>query len=535
MELTPDLADLNTRVEDLLLTDMLLIKVAYWILFAMCLLFFCIALYKLIMRRWNSVFLVLLYASALTWSLFSLLAYYSVSPITADMLNTVRYIGIIPIPALLALHISLQVSYKELRPLTVVIYLVVPVFLIFIICRELFFPHVLSIIPGALGRSRYLLLVFYIYATLALIKSFLLCFSVFYQMPSRARRSTRSTIISVITLTILLASSALWDVLIIRLIPQSIVVDLLLPLAAPVALAVFVYPLIDAMYIMPASDVIITSREFIMRGLDTTVIVLNRNHQILDWNKRDWDAGFPLPRPVYKEDYSAFLERVLNLSAGRFSPHNTNIFIITANGVESHFLLCEHEVGFKKKMLGSIVEISEVTPIYTKLRYYEEIAHIDTLTGLHNRNAYFDYIQQVLKEETMPLLVLVGDLNKLKRINDIYGHLYGDDLIITVAKTIAEAKPENAFLARVGGDEFVLLIPNGSIEIAEQFIKKVNAMCGAIQFIEAHTPSVSWGYALMSSLEQSYNDVFAEADKMMYDYKKGRVIFTSSGILPKNQ
>jgi len=39
----------------------------------------------------------------------------------------------------------------------------------------------------------------------------------------------------------------------------------------------------------------------------------------------------------------------------------------------------------------------------------------------------------------------------------------------------------------------------------------------------------------MTSLEQSYNDVFAEADKMMYDYKKGRVIFTSSGILPKNQ
>jgi len=431
------------------------------------------------------------------------------------------------------LHINLQVSYKRLRPFDIVFFLTIPVIFIFIICRELFFPHFLGAFPGATEILLYLMIAFYTYAALALIRSYLLCFNVFYQMSSRARRSTRSTFISVFALTILLLASALWEILIVDLIPQGVVTDMLLPLAIPLALAIIIYPLFDSMYIMPASDVIITSREFIMRGLETTILVLNRKHRILDWNKKDWNDGFPLPRPIYKEAYSAYLNRILTESTGRVSPHNANVFIMTVDGNESHFLLREHELGHKNKMLGYIVEVTNVTPIYTKLRYYAEIAHVDTLTGLHNRNAYIDYTQQVLTEENMPLLVLVGDLNKLKRINDVYGHLHGDDLIMTAANTIDEAKPENAFLARVGGDEFVILVPGGSVEIAEQFINKVNALCGAIQFIESHTPSISWGYALMTSLEQDYNDIFAEADKMMYDYKKRRVEFTSSGILPK--
>jgi len=267
--------------------------------------------------------------------------------------------------------------------------------------------------------------------------------------------------------------------------------------------------------------------------LDTTVLVLNRRHQILDWNRKDWDSSFSLPKPRYKESYSLYLERVLSQYAGRVSPFNPDIVIITKNGIESHFLLRAHEVGYKQRMFGYVVEISEVTLIYNKLRYFQEIAHIDTLTGLHNRNAYIDYTQQVIKDENMPLLILVGDLNELKRINDVYGHLHGDELIIAVAKIIDEAKPENAFVARVGGDEFVLLIPGGSEEQAEHFIKTSNAMCGTVRGGKSHTPSVSWGYSIMTSVDQSYNDLFAEADKMMYDYKKRRVEFSSSGTLPE--
>jgi len=330
----------------------------------------------------------------------------------------------------------------------------------------------------------------------------------------------------------MIAFYASWNSIIADFLPHGAVVDLLLPLLTPLALAFIIYPLFDSMYIMPASDVIVTSREFIMRGLNTTVLVLNRRHQVLDWNRKDWDSGFPLPKPKYKEPYPLYLKRVLNQYSGRVSPHNSDIVIITKNGTETYFLLRSHEVGYKQRMFGYVVEISEVTPIYNKLRYFEEIAHVDTLTGLNNRNAYIDYTQQVIKEENMPLLILVGDLNELKLINDVYGHLHGDELIKTVSKIIDEAKPKDAFVARVGGDEFVILVPNGSVEVAEQFITKSNAMCGTAQDDKSSKPSVSWGFALMTSIEQSYNELFAEADKMMYEYKRSRIEFSSSGTLP---
>ena len=534
MELTEELAEINRQVEHLLLEDMVLNKAAYWILSVICLFFFFIAVYKLIRRRWNSVFLVLLCLSTFFWSVTSLLALYTEIPGADDILNYLRYIGLIPIPALLTLHIRLQVSYKVLRPYIIVLFLIIPVFLIFIVLRDVFFPQVLSILP-AYSKTLVYSFVFIIYATIAIIKSYLLCFNVFYQMPPRARRSTRFTFASVITVTLLLVLYALWVIRGDIYIPQSLTVSLLLPLITPLALVIFIYPLFDSMYIMPASDVIVTSREFIMRGLNTTILVLNRRHQILDWNKKDWDTGFPLPKPMYKEPYPTYLKRVKDQYTGKVSPHNPDIVILTKDGNESHFLLRAHEIGNKQRMFGYVVEVSEVTQLYTKLRYFEEIAHVDTLTGLNNRNAYIDYTQQLIAEENMPLLILVGDLNKLKFVNDVSGHIAGDEMIKTVAKVIDEVKPENAFIARVGGDEFVLLVPNGTMEMATDFISRSNEKCGTIVNLKFVKPSVSWGYALMTSTSQSYNDVFAEADKMMYEYKKSRVEFSSSGILPEGE
>jgi len=532
MPLTEELLEANQQFENLLFSNLLLNRIAYGFLCIICLFFLITAVYKLIRRRWNSIFFVFLCISILTWSALSLLALFTVDTDIKNVLNTLRYVGMVPIPALLVLHISLQVSYKRLRPFAVILLVIVPIYLIFTILRDLFFPHVLEELPETFISSWYFA-AFYIYAGCALIKSYLLCFNVFYQMPPRTRRSTKSIFVGVIALTLLIIFNILWDINFEAFLPQSAVVGLLLPLTTPIALAFIVYPLFDSMYIMPASDVIVTSREFIMRGLSTTVLVLNRRHQILDWNRKDWDSGTPLPKPKYKEPYPDFLNRVLNQYAGKVSPHNSDIVIVTKDGKESHFLLRAHEVGYKQKMYGYVVEISDVTKIYSKLRDFEEIAHIDTLTGLYNRNAYIDYTGKIMSEENMPLLILVGDLNELKRINDVYGHLVGDELIKTVATVLEETKPENSFVARVGGDEFVILVPNSSVEQGEQFINKSNAMCAKVRDAKARAPSVSWGYALMTSTEQSYNDMFAEADKMMYEYKKRRVEFSSSGTLPK--
>ena len=532
MELTDELVELNEQINYWLFEEMLLSRIAYWLLTAMCLVFFVIAIVKLIKRKWRSLHLAFVCLFMLVWSLLSLLSYHSNDPVIADNFYSLRLIMFVPIPALLAIHIHRQVSYKPIRIVAIMFYSLIPLFIVLVLTGVVYAPQPQTGI-SQIFSVEWATYIFYFYSAVAIINSFLLCFNVFYQMPPRARRSTRSVLVSIITLVIILIAYSTRNLVPYDALHQeNIVLGILLPPAIPVLFMIFLYPLFDSMYIMPASDVIVTSREFIMKGMSTTVYVLNKRQLILDWNRKDWGTENPLLKPVYKENYQDYINRVLNLSSGKLSPHSGDIFILKTKGKEYHLMQRLHEVGTKKSKLGYIAEIFEITPIYIKLRHFEQIAHIDTLTGLFNRNAYIEYVDNIDNVENLPLLVFVGDINRLKLINDKYGHIEGDSLIKNAASAINRIKPVNSFLARVGGDEFVLLVPNSSEEFAEEFIKEAIDICGSVPHSEEFVPAVSWGYALMSSEDQSYNDVFAEADKMMYEFKKNRIEFSSSGALP---
>jgi len=483
-------------------------------------------------RHWDSAYYLLLCVSVLIWSSASLLLTFVETSGYSALLETLQYTGIIPIPALLLLHVRKQVSYKEVGFHHIIIISAVPVFLIFILFRDLIAPGSIDLLP-AINKTQWYHVVFYLYAVITVCMAYVRCFDVLFQMPLRTRRSTRFTLVSVSSVALLFLIDALWNNTLSEMLPQNDIIDLLLPLSAPIAAIFILYPLYNALFIMPASDVIVTSREFVMKGLNTTVLVLNNRKQILDWNKKDWSNDYPLPKPLYAEPFEVYRNRIMEHRMSRVSQYNEDILTINHNGTETHFFLHMHEAVNNKRRFGYVVEISEVTPIYTILRYVEEIAYFDALTGLNNRNSYIEYTDKIIKAENMPLLIIVGDLNKLKQINDIHGHLLGDELIKTVSKIISETKPNNAFSARVGGDEFVLLIPNGSVQIAEDFIKSTNARCGTIKHEIFSSPSISWGYSLMKSIDQSYNDAFTEADAMMYKYKKERVEFSSSGMLPE--
>ena len=533
MVLSDDLIELNRRIDVLVFEEMLLSVVAYWLLGLMCFAFFIVSIVKFARKKWNSHYLIFISLLVLLWSISSLFALYSNQQFTIDFYNTLRLILFVPIPALLVMHIHKQVSYKPVRVMSAIFYIAVPITIVAVLALRFYNTFIHAGVSDNIAEG-WVLYYFFLYAVISFINSYLLCFNVFYQMPPRARRSTRSILSSVISHTVLIVGFILWSFgLVENITPDGVFLHVIVPIAVPIALITFIYPLHDSISIMPASDVIVTSREFVMKGLSTTVLVLNKKQLILDWNRRDWTESNLLPRPTYKENYSNYLKRVLKATSGRVSRHSSDVIIINADeNTESHFMQRIHEVGNKKHMMGYIVEIADVTHLYTKLRYFEEIALLDTLTGLYNRNAYIEYIENAIQSHNIPLLVIVGDINKLKQTNDLYGHIEGDNLIKKIAKAIASIKPNNSFLARVGGDEFVLLVPNSDKEFAEKFVRDAIEACGSVPNSEEFTPSVSWGYAIKSTTHRTYNEVFAEADKMMYDFKKSRIEFSSSGILP---
>jgi len=252
---------------------------------------------------------------------------------------------------------------------------------------------------------------------------------------------------------------------------------------------------------------------------------------ILDWNRKEKGGCLPLPNPKYKEPYAHYRKRILDTCNGTVSPHDENILNVKGTDGENNFLFTWHDIGYKGRQYGYLIEIADVSNIYAKLRYIEVIAYYDNLTSLHNRNAYIERVKQVAKPENMPLTIIIGDVNNLKMVNDLYGHLSGDNLLLTITTIVKENAPEGAFVARIGGDELVLLIPKSNDNAAPSFIDRVTRKLDSINDSGFGRPTVSWGYAIMRDINENYNDVFRTADGIMYEAKRKSREVTLSGMV----
>ena len=299
-----------------------------------------------------------------------------------------------------------------------------------------------------------------------------------------------------------------------------------------VAYMIALYTLFSSFFIANAANVIVTSREFVFASLSTFVITVSVKGNILDWNRKAKDSCMVMPKPRFKEPYEHYRKRILETCNGTVSPHDENIVNLLGEESENNFLFTWHEIGFKGNKFGYLVEIADVTNIYTKLRYIESIAYYDNLTSLHNRNAYMERVMQLHKAESMPLLIVIGDVNNLKNINDAYGHLAGDQLLLAITQAVKNNTPEGGFVARIGGDEIVMLLPRTREEQANTFIDGVTRELNALRHPEIGSPSVSWGYSIMRDAAEDYNNVFRAADAIMYEAKRKSREKSISGIVP---
>lgn len=177
---------------------------------------------------------------------------------------------------------------------------------------------------------------------------------------------------------------------------------------------------------------------------------------------------------------------------------NIPILFITANYLDSEHIFMGYSVGaidyilkpFDPMILKSKVErfveiyqlrqqlVLQSNALTEKNKVIEHMAFHDGLTDLPNRRMFNDQLlQEMNKAKTMneTLAVMYLDLDRFKYINDSLGHLIGDRLLQQVAKRISSTIRTNDFVARVGGDEFIILLPNtnreNSLEVAENILE----------------------------------------------------------------
>lgn len=144
----------------------------------------------------------------------------------------------------------------------------------------------------------------------------------------------------------------------------------------------------------------------------------------------------------------------------------------------------------------------------------------DILTGLYNRQYFQQEMDKLQNSRRQPVSILVLDMNGLKEINDTQGHAAGDELLIISAEVIRKAFRPDDIVARIGGDEFVVILPATNKETAQEIVARVK------QVIEEYNQKNPDGNPISFSVGFSSNettpnlqDVLREADREMYKHK----------------
>lgn len=169
-------------------------------------------------------------------------------------------------------------------------------------------------------------------------------------------------------------------------------------------------------------------------------------------------------------------------------------------------------------MIGSITNITTAQAERDKL---EELVRHDTLTGLRSRafcNLEFEHIKQ---NGIRPVSVISVDITGLKMINDYLGHARGDELLTTAAAIMRGALRRSDFIGRMGGDEFIVLLPGCDHRKGN---KVLGNLIAAFAAHNADSPSLpvfaALGLATAETQEQSLEAMLAEADERMYENKR---------------
>jgi two-component system, cell cycle response regulator len=154
-----------------------------------------------------------------------------------------------------------------------------------------------------------------------------------------------------------------------------------------------------------------------------------------------------------------------------------------------------------------------------RLRY---LSNHDPLTDLYNRGYFTEEMERIERGRRFPVSIMMADLDGLKRINDTLGHAAGDRLILQAARLIRHAVRGDDVVARMGGDEFAVILPNTDSEIALMVCDRIRSSEAAFNLeCSSYVIGISIGIA---TAEQggSLAEALREADERMYKDKFAR-------------
>ncbi|MFB9068799.1 GGDEF domain-containing protein [Pseudofulvimonas gallinarii] len=163
-------------------------------------------------------------------------------------------------------------------------------------------------------------------------------------------------------------------------------------------------------------------------------------------------------------------------------------------------------------------------------RYHEEVYQVathDALTGLCNRRHFIEIVDKEISRSLRherPLAMCIVDVDLFKPINDTYGHIAGDGVLRQIGEIMRNHVRGDDIAARIGGEEFAVLLPEAGIEAAGTFAERLRQAVAESSFTlgdQPHKLTVSIGVAILGPGREERSSLMAAADSALYRAKEG--------------
>ncbi len=176
--------------------------------------------------------------------------------------------------------------------------------------------------------------------------------------------------------------------------------------------------------------------------------------------------------------------------------------------------------GFEQTWERVLVSLEDITARRKAEDYLRYLGTHDVLTGLHNRAYYQEELRRLSGGRRYPITILMADVNGLKKVNDTLGHEAGDKIIRRVAEVLRAGFRQEDVVARIGGDEFAIIMPEMDVETAAEILPRLETLLRMNnKFYGEPRLSISVGIATAAPGE-NLETVMSRADDEMYRRKR---------------
>ncbi len=223
---------------------------------------------------------------------------------------------------------------------------------------------------------------------------------------------------------------------------------------------------------------------------------------------------------VTKEKIADPVKRVLEAGQPEVAP--PDVMLLAKNGVQYHIAgNCAPAIALTGKIVGTVVNFRDITTAWQKQKKDEYVSHHDALTGAYNRLFFEQKIVEVMDcsdryGESLSMLLL--DLDHFKRVNDTWGHPAGDAVLKQTAEMINKIIRSTDLLVRLGGEEFIVLMPQVNIRGAMVVAEKIRTVLDNHVHAVAGKVTASFGVAERKKTE-SFADWYKRVDEALYHAK----------------